>query len=356
MRIPLRFAVLLTTALALVMAAPASAAKVPRSFFGVQAWGIPTEREAQMLGSTRSGTFRATLLWSVVEPTRGVRRWGDFDLTVARAARANATVLPVLLSSPQFVAARFQYPPSSPDGKAAFSTFVREAVARYGRNGTFWRANPGLPYRPVNAWQVWNEPNFPAYWNRRPNARQYVALLRSARSAIKGADRRAKVVIAGIPETKFPGSITMSRYLKQVYRVRGARKLFDAVAIHPYASNLRGLERSIKRARAVMKKGRDARKSLWITELGWATGGTGKKVYRTSRRGQAKLLKSTLTKLVKLRRKQRIGMAVWFALRDKAPDPGEPNWWALHTGLLDLAGNPKPAWGTFQSLTRRLAR
>ena len=310
-----------------------------------------------MLAATRTGTFRAVLTWSVVEPTPGKRLWRDFDATVARAAQARAAVLPVLLSSPIFAAEKFQYPPSTPAGKAAYVTFVRDAVARYGRNGSFWRSNPGLPYRPVTAWQVWNEPNFPAYWtNRRPNARQYVSLVRTTRSTLKSVDRRAKIVLAGIPETKYPGSISMSRYLKQIYRVRRARKLFDAVAIHPYASNVRHLKRSIANARKVMKKGRDGRKSLWVTELGWATGGTGKRVYRTTRRGQAKLLKSTLTTLVKMRRKQRIGMAVWFALRDKAPDPGEPNWWALHTGLLDLAGNPKPAWGTFKGLTKRLAR
>lgn len=358
MRSPVRFAPLLSSVvLALVMAAPASAARAPRSFFGVQAWGVPTERESQMLAGTRTGTFRAVLTWSVVEPTPGLRRWHDFDLTVARAAQANASVLPVLLSSPQFAAEKFQYPPATPAGKAAFTQFVHDAVARYGRNGSFWRAHPELRYRPPTAWQVWNEPNFPSYWtNRRPSARGYVALVRQARSAIKGVDRRAKIVLAGVPETKFPGSISMSRYLKQIYRVRRARKLFDAVAIHPYASNLRHLKRSVVRARKVMKKGRDGRKPLWVTELGWATGGSGKRVYRTTKRGQAKLLKQTLTTLTKLRRKQRIGMAVWFALRDKAPDPGEPNWWALHTGLLDLAGNPKPAWGTFQGLTKRLAR
>jgi len=40
-------------------------------------------------------------------------------------------------------------------------------------------------------------------------------------------------------------------------------------------------------------------------------------------------------------------MVVWFSWRDRAPEPGEDNWWAINTGLFDRAGNPKPAWQAF---------
>src|SRR4051812_17841395 len=157
--------------------AGATHARAPRSFFGIQSWTDPTTAEFQRMSAGHIGTYRFNLLWSVVEYRRGARNWGPADVVVGGAARAGMNSLPVLLSSPTFAARRYQYPPRTKSALRSYATFVRDAALRYGRRGVYWRSHPELPYRPVTAWQVWNEPNFPGYWYKRPNARQYVRFL-----------------------------------------------------------------------------------------------------------------------------------------------------------------------------------
>ena len=348
-------AILVALALICVVGATPADAAPRRSFYGIQDWSAPSQQDFKRLRKARVGTLRTNLTWSEVEPVRGMRNWAPFDLLMRRAARARITVAPTLIGSPSFAARRPQYPPvRRKKGYSAWLRFVRDAVNRYGRGGRFWKQNRGLPRRPVKAWMVWNEPNFPVYWFNKPRPREYVRFLRKTRRRIKKADRRAKIVLAGLPETK--NGMPMRRFLRRVYRVRWARKQFDVVAIHPYARNHRGVVGAVRRARRVMRRSRDRRTPIWVTEVGWATGGKVSRPtrkFKTSRRGQAKRLRKTFRRVTRLRRKLRVGMIVWFSLRDRAPAPGEPNWWAIHTGLFTRDGDPKPAWRAFRRFTRR---
>jgi len=336
-----------------VFAGPGVAsAAVSRSFFGVQDWATPSQQSFDRLAGARVGVLRVNFSWRSVEPSRGVRNWAGYDQLVARAARARMEVLPVLLGSPSFAARRAQHPPRS-SAMGAWTAFVADAVRRYGPTGSFWAANPTLPRRPMRRWQVWNEPSLPVYWGNRPSARSYLRFLSRTRRAVKGVDRRAKIVLAGLPETG--RGVSMQRYLRGIYRARG-RRLFDVVALHPYARDQRGVEGAVKRTRRLMGRYRDSRKTLWITEFGWATGGRVSRNTRpfiTNSRGQATRLSRTVRMLTRKRRRYRVGMVVWFALRDRLPTPGEPNWWAIHTGLFDRFERPKRSWGTFSSFTRR---
>jgi hypothetical protein len=338
-------AVLACTALA----SPASAA--PRSFFGLQAWYPPSDTDFQRMGRAHTGTFRSNLTWATIEPTRGARLWTGYDRMVASAARAGITTLPVIYGSPRFAAQRTTYPPRSSSAKRAFAAFVRDAVARYGRGGSFWAANRSLPYRPVRAWQIWNEPNFPAYWFGKPNARQYMSLVRATRNAVRSKDQHAKIVLAGLAETA--NGVPVPKFLKSVYRTKGAKKAFDVVAIHPYARNYKGVLGAVKRARKVMRKYHDTRTQVWVTEVGWATAGKVSKrtkPFRTTKKGQASKLKTTYRAMSRYRKRYRIAMVVWFALRDRAQRGGERNYWAINTGLFTKTGVVKPAWRTFAHL------
>jgi polysaccharide biosynthesis protein PslG len=295
-------------------------------------------------------SYRTNLSWGVVERRPGVREWTAYDALVGDAARAGITVVPVLLGSPAFAAARPQHPPR-PRWRAAFRSFVREAVERYGRHGTFWAAHRELPNRPATSWQVWNEPNFRSYWPTRPDPRGYVRLLRPTARVIRAADPRARVVLAGLPESAL--GMPMRRFLAAVYRARGAKAAFDAVAIHPYAADKRGVMGAVRRARSVMRRARDGRTPLWVTEVGWATGGPvtrRTRAFKTTERGQATKLRQALTALHRARRRNRIGLVSWFAWRDRRPIGAERDWWALHTGLRRIDGSPKPAWHELRRL------
>jgi hypothetical protein len=111
-------------------------------------------------------------------------------------------------------------------------------------------------------WQIWNEPNFVRYWSVQPFAAAYVKLLAAARAALKAADPGAKVVLAGFADFSW-------QYLAEVYRVHGARQLFDVAAIHPYTAKPSGVIEILQRARAVMEGAGDAGKPILATEITW---------------------------------------------------------------------------------------
>src|SRR5205823_5737529 len=105
-------------------------------------------------------------------------------------------------------------------------------VRRYGPGGSLWRENPAVRAHPIIAWQVWNEPNLPVYWQMHPDAAQYTELLKVVGTAIHRADPRAQVVTAGLPQSKL--GVSFETYLKAMYRA-GAQGAFDVLAINAYS-------------------------------------------------------------------------------------------------------------------------
>jgi hypothetical protein len=331
-----------------VLALVPSADAAPRRFFGLQAWQMPSAADFDAMGRGRVDVFRFNLEWSSVEPIAGRRAWARYDAMMDAAARNGIELLPVLYGTPAFAAPRRTDPPISSEARRAFARFVTDAVRRYGRGGAFWREHAELPYMPITTWQVWNEPNFAAYWYGEPDARAYASLVRLAHSAIRAADPKARVMLAGLPESR--GGVPIVRYLDALYRVRGSRTLFDVVAVNPYAYDQSGVVGALERVRGVMDRHGDAGKSIWLTELGWATGGPSSP-FRTSQAGQARRLTQTYRLALRLRRRYRVGAVVWFSWRDRPLAIGERDWWAPHTGLYSASGRPKLSWYAFTDLT-----
>src|SRR5204863_6742421 len=103
----------------------------------------------------------------------------------------------------------------------------------------------------ITAWQIWNEPNLPIYWQPRPNAAAYVQMLRLASQKIKAVDPNAEIITAGIPDSRIKGSIPLTRYLKQMYRA-GAAGAFDTLAVNGYAPTGQDVPKLIGHIRRVM--------------------------------------------------------------------------------------------------------
>jgi hypothetical protein len=318
-----------------------------KDFLSLQAWGTPSQDEFRTMARAGVRTFRANLIWNQVESARGTRNWGAMDGTVERAARAGIRIFPVLIGSPSYAsrAPRGLSYPETAGGRRAYAAFLADAVRRYGRSGAFWRDRPGLPYRPVAAWQIWNEPNLRLFSSGRPNARRYAALLKASHRTIKRVDPRAAIVLAGLPPARL--GVAPLRYLSSLYRIRGIKRYFDVAAVHPYAKNESRVVASVRGFGTVMRRYRDSRTRVWVTEVGWATGGP-RNIFRTTERLQASRLDSLVRRL---RRRSRgmpsIGRIIWFTFRDRALKVGERDWWAPHTGLFDRQGRAKPAWRVF---------
>jgi hypothetical protein len=327
----------------------------PRQFFGTIAFNDPTAAEFALMGRGRVGTYRTNLSWQAVEPfgpsSAAPEAWARYDSLIGDAAANGIRVLPTIYGSPGWVASTPQTPPDAAH-LADFAAFAQAAAKRYGRGGQFWTDpslyqadHPGAAARPVRVWQIWNEPNSPEFWAPRPSARAYAEMLAAARGAIHGVDPSATVLTAGLvgnPNIQY--GIPMVKYLTQLYRF-GGRGIFDAVSVHPYARTPRRALRTVESARAVMDEHGDARKPIWVTEIGWATSGT-RTPLTVGRKLQASYLRQTFSTLATHRKRDDIGGVIWFSLKDQSSPV-----WFYRTGLFTRAGKPKPSWKAFVKFT-----
>jgi len=341
-----RNASLLAVLLALAVAAlvPSTAAAQAPSF-GVHSQAISDfEADRMERGGVRS--TRMTFKWSRVQPVEdGPYDWTFYDRLMARTASHGIDVLPIIIGSPDYAAPLGSQQPTSKEDKRRFETFVTALVARYGNNGSFWRANPSRPAVPVRAWQVWNEPNLRNFWLPRPRPRSYVRFLDSTRDAIRRADPNAAIVLAGMPETK--RSLPMSEFLSRMYRVKGFKRLVDAVAVHSYSPDAQGVVAVAEKQRRVMRKAGDSRTPIWITELGWGSDGPAGHPLVKTEAVQASLLKQSFGLLRANAERLSLQRVYWYDFRDLNVAPGTPDAFFHHTGLFERDRSPKPAWAAF---------
>lgn len=356
----LKLSVLLAALLALLVAVPADAKR--RDFVGLSSEdtrGASAAYRAKSFAAQRAAgvqLIRQNFDWASFERSPGKYTWVEYDPYVAAAARAGLRLLPVLYHPPAFRssapaagAERGEYPPRSYEAMGAFAATL---VKRYGPNGSFWRAHPSVPYRPIRAWQVWNEPSLSFYWQPGPNPAAYARLLRVVGRWIKAADPRAEVVTAGIPYTQIRSAVPLPRFLRQFYRA-GAKGSFNTLAINAYSKDKGELRRTLRKVRRVLRRAGDRRRKIWITELGWATAGPKHRLVVGSAQGRR--IRSTFRWIKRNRKRYRIRGIVYFQWRDQKPyPPAFKDMWGLHTGLVDRNGNPKPGLTSFRRGARSL--
>lgn len=355
--------VLLAAALALALAGcgddkrhPAGpASRAPASFFGIVTEDVLAGDAAyrqRMLARQRAvgvGLIRQTFHWDRIERAPGRYDFTEYDDYVAAVARAGLDLLPILFTPPRFRTAprtaRGTYPPNRPDDMGAFA---ERLVRRYGPGGEFWRINPAVPKHPIRAWQIWNEPNLPVYWPQGPDPAAYARLLEVVARAVKAADPDATVVSAGLGESR--QGIPFREFVTGMFEA-GAGESLDAFGLHAFARDAPGSVAAAESVRALLDElGSSA--SIWITEIGWASGGP-PSPFTVGPRGQAARIRESLSALFRLREELRLDGVVYFNWRDAPVYEGGQDFFGLHTGLLDSQGNPKPALKTYQDVTKK---
>ena len=176
----------------------AGAGAVPGNFWGVAPQATPTAEQFQRLKRGGVDSVRIPIEWGAVQANPGADfNWNGTDALVGGAAAAGIEVFPFVTGAPSWAvksavvnrAAHAQAPLNLPVKtavqKTGWTTFLTEAVRRYGPNGAFWAANPAIPYRPIGIWQLWNEPNF-KYFVARPNPAEYGKLVKLSTPVIRG--------------------------------------------------------------------------------------------------------------------------------------------------------------------------
>jgi hypothetical protein len=345
--------------LALALLAPAAAQALPRGFFGIVPQTHVGKADTARMRSGGLETIRTAVGWSGIESSpRGGYNWAGLDELVGTAARGRLEVLPFLYSTPHWVSGDWRrLPVDGGRARRAWSAFVSAAVERYGRGGEFWSEHgPGsddpLPYLPIRAWQIWNEENF-FYFANPASPQRYARLLALSRRAVKRADPRADVVIGGLfgdPAAGPPRALDADDFLDRLYRVRGVKANFDAVALHPYAANTADLRRLVEGVRTTMVRHGDRRSGLYLTELGWGSQASSPVSFEVGLRGQARELRDAYRYLLANRGRLKLRQVDWFSWKDA---PGSCSF-CDSVGLFRQGAKfrPKPAWRALRAIAR----
>ncbi len=309
---------------------------VPQGFVGVNAdgplfdgtSGVNLDQQLNLMVASGVQSIRVAFSWAaaqpyasaaVVPPAEGSQYTNiggvptDFaatDAIVAAAARRRLSILPTVLYAPSWDARSNANPRGGipqPRSDGAYAAYLTALIGRYGPRGSFWAQNPSIPRMPIREWQIWNEPDVTAFWNA-PFARTYVALLRAAHAAVKRADPGAKVVLGALTGYAWSG-------LRQIYRISGARRLFDVVSVDAYTKLPANVIRFLQFVRGVMNQHGDGAKPLLATELSWPSSvGQGQVNYDfdTTAAGQAHNLARLLPLLNRDRTALRLAGFDWY--------------------------------------------
>jgi hypothetical protein len=352
-------------ATAVLMAGADSAmAGVHPDFYGVyyQSQGKAAKDFRKMEDANVKHT-RMALRWPSVQPGEDAAYdWSYYDEAFGDLAAHGVRVLPILYGSPGWAADSGGHPPlQTKKARSGWKAFVRAAVNRYGRGGTYWSTgylvdHPGKKPKPIKAWQCWNEPNLQHYFKtKKRRIAKYATLLQLTDQAVKSGDRKASVVLGGLVGNGQPsGSLNGWTFLKKLYNRKGARKNFDVAALHPYAARLSYVKRWVKKFHRVLAQHRDGKKPLWITEIAWGSSSNDPHNigFVKGPQGQKRMLKRAFRMFWQTRHRFSTRRVIWFSFRD--PKHGNPRCsFCGSSGLLEADFGKKPAWKGFKSFTTR---
>jgi hypothetical protein len=207
-----------------------------------------------------------------------------------------------------------------------------------------WGEHPELPRRPVRAWQVWNEPHLLTWWNTagRPAgawAPEYAHLLKAAYPAIKGADPRATVVLTALADFAWDHLDRLNRF--------GIRRYFDVAALNLFTARPKLVMKGVRFIRRALRRGREARKPVWVTETTWPAGKSRvpiphlawQRAWYTTDRGMAGRVRSLYSIAARERRRLRLGRVYWYTWASEYSE-GD---------LFDYSGLLRYSDGTFEA-------
>jgi hypothetical protein len=239
----------------------------------------------------------------------------------------------------------------------------RWAASDAGEN--FWRSPPRDPrdfenfmgviaarYRgKISSWELWNEPDNPAYWLG--TSAQFAELVRAGSRGVRASSPQARVVLGGIA--------TKPEYLDELFGREHLAPAVDVVNCHAYfetwhPDSIDSLENYLGRLREIIRAHGEG-EPLWLAETGYSSVGARAKVsdvYRARFReehttaAQADALQRTL--VIALASGE-LPVVAWYRINDLPPAEnviGDDN--NRHLGLRDARGDAKPALKAFAAL------
>jgi hypothetical protein len=246
------------------------------------------------LARTGARIARSDALWEAAEPAAPTGTTHRFDwsfadrIAGALAAHGLRWLAIIDYSAPwaQSVPGQDHSPPAAP---AAYAQYAAALAARYGPGGSFWTEHPQLPAEPVDTYEIWNEPDNPAFWVPAPDPATYDRLYVQARGAITAVQPGAHVIVGGLTHPQR----FLAAMLAADPTLRGG---IDGVGIHPYGRTPNQVMRSVRGARLELDSLGLGTVPLWVTELGWTTSPPGALDYLPERL-RPRYIEQTISKL-----------------------------------------------------------
>lgn len=322
------------------VAAPAATAfgATVNTLFNVPLY-TPAQVSADLaaLSATGATLARSDVLWEKVEtspPSHGVHHYNwSFDDTIAGALAAQGlTWLPILDYAANWAKAVPSQLHSPPRSGGEFATFAAAFAARYGFGGAFWRAHPQLTPKPVDTYEVWNEPDG-NFWYPVPNAAAYAALYMRTRDAIDAVAPGSRVIVGGLAHP--PG------FLAEMLAARPALAgHLDGVAIHVYRTRPADVIAAVRAVRRSVDAAGMASVPIYLTEFGWAAPPSRNLRDRLLKRARPRYIAATVSGLGR----SNCGLAaiVLFSWVTEERDPAQlDQWYGIDSPLPGAGSTPE---------------
>jgi hypothetical protein len=295
-----------------------------------------------------------------------------YDEVFRLAAERDITILPYLYNFEN--SSRFPYATAESGVGNPWELWVNFVVHRYGRGGEFWKYNSGLVEKPVQAWEVWNEPNSatndPYFINSKKQAEErvqpelYAKFLKKTSEIIQRDQQQntpgvgTQVLFGGLAPY---GEMSIAEFISGTQKaIPTLYNYFAGLSLHPYSfrANVTGAGSFVN----IVETSRNAlraafgNKSLWLTEIGWNVTDPACNPEKAkcpaqnwvTPEQQAMNVQGSFSWVKQNAAALNIETAIYFDYRDT---PEALHSWADYTGLRDTAGNFRQAWYALEEAT-----
>lgn len=311
-----------------------------QDFLGVNAqlqWFAPdvARMQVERLKALGLNWVRLALHWMLIEPEAGKLQLDATDRMMSLVKQSGLHSLTYVVGSPRFASSAppgadyaDKFPPKDP---AVFAQRMQALARRYPN---------------VDVWQVWNEPNIPAFWQPRIDPQGYGRLLQPAVAALRQAVPEKPIALAGM--AYYSQMAGREGLMLDAMGKLGAYQLKLIACYHPYTAEPEGADdgsRDLLTHVPFLNKGLRAYgvKQIWATEWGWSSyDGPVEEQPLVGEDGQAG---HTLKRLALMATQDfdRIFLFTLADLDDPRVGPRDKRY-----GLLRANGQPKPVYTALQ--------